>query len=82
MRVEPTTLTRLGAWGQVATVGLAAVCLLSGVDAGLAAAFFGYHFVTLLGVVGVYQAETELPVYGFAYFVFPGMVPAYYFGNQ
>ncbi|WP_115863438.1 hypothetical protein [Halorussus litoreus] len=82
MNVEPAALTRVGAWGQLVTVALAAACWSLGATKGLLAACVGYGLVTLGGIVGIARAESAIAGPIVYPFILPGFVPLYYFATR
>ncbi len=82
MDVEPTTLCRLGAWGQIGTLALAVAFLFLGMADGFLATCVGYLIVTTVGIVGLGRTESAIPGPVFMPFILPGFVPLYYFATQ
>jgi len=80
MHLEPTTLSRIGAWGQIVCIALTVACLSLGVTGGFVASCIGYFIITAIGIVGISRAEG--PLYLWYPFFFPGLVPFYYFGRS
>jgi hypothetical protein len=82
VNTEPATLSRFGAWGQIGSLALALVCWSLGMRDGLLAVVICYLLVTMVGIVGI--ARTEAAVAGpLVYpFMFPGLVPLYYFATR
>lgn len=76
-------LTRIGAWGQLATIALAVGCWVEGFGGGLVAACVGYLGLTVVGIAGIARRES-LPTSGpIVYpFLVPGFVPLYYFATK
>ena len=82
MKGEPTTLCRLGAWGQIGTIALAVAFWAFGMTNGFLATCVGYLLVTMVGIAGI--AKTESAIAGpIVYpFIIPGFVPLYYFATR
>ncbi|MXR20518.1 hypothetical protein [Halobacterium bonnevillei] len=82
MTVSPTTLSRLGAWGQIGVVALAVVFWSLGLVNGFLAACVGYLIVTVAGIVGIARTESTIAGPLVYPFIVPGFVPLYYFATQ
>lgn len=82
VNAEPTSLCGFGAWGHVGVIAIAVVLRSLGMTDGLLAAFVGYVLATIVGIVGI--ARTEAAVAGpLVYpFMFPGLLPLYYFATR
>lgn len=82
MNVEPTTLSRFGAWGQIGIIALAVVFWSLGMVTGFLAACVGYLIVTMAGIVGIARIESVIAGPIVYPFIVPGFVPLYYFATQ
>jgi len=82
MKVEPKTLCRFGAWGQVGTITLAVIFWCFEMTEGVLAACVGYLLVTMVGIVGIARTESVIAGPIVYPFLVPGFVPLYYFGTQ
>ena len=82
MAVEPTTLSRFGAWGQIGILSLAGMFWFLGMRQGLLAACIGYLIVTMVGIVGMARTESAIAGPFFFPFIVPGFVPLYYFATR
>jgi len=83
MASEPGSYTQVGAWGQLATAGIAGAAWYLGAGSVFILACAGYLVATLLGIVGIVRTE-EIPVHGPVLypFIVPGFVPLYYFAMK
>lgn len=82
MNAEPTTLARIGAWGQLVAVTLAVACFYGGFFDGFLAACAGYLIITKVGITGIARTESTITVPLIFPFYFPGFVPLYYFATR
>ena len=82
MNVEPPTLCRFGAWGQIGIIGLAVAFWFLGMTNGFLAACVGYLVVTVVGIVGIARTESTIAGPIVYPFILPGFVPLYYFATQ
>jgi len=82
MKGEPTTLCRLGAWGQIGTIALGVIFWSVEITDGVLAACVGYLLVTMIGIAGIARAESAIAGPIMYPFLVPGFVPLYYFGTQ
>ncbi len=80
--VEPPTLCRFGAWGQISILALAVVFWSLGLVNAFLMACVGYIVVTLGGIVGIARTESAIAGPIVSPFIFPGFVPLYYFAIQ
>jgi hypothetical protein len=80
MDVEATTLSRIGAWGQIVSIVLTVAFLIIGIAPGFVVTSVGYFIVTAIGVVGIRRAEG--PLHLWHPLSFPGIVPFYYLGRS
>jgi hypothetical protein len=79
---EPTTLSRIGAWGQIGSVALAVAFWSLGRTDVLLAVFVGYLLVTMVGIIGIARTESAIAGPIVYPFMFPGLVPLYYFATR
>lgn len=82
MTVEPTTLCRFGAWGQIGIIVLAVAFWSLGMVNGFLATCVGYLLVTMIGIVGIARIESAIAGPIVYPFIVPGFVPLYYFATQ
>jgi hypothetical protein len=83
MEGSGANLTRVGAWGQIAAVGLVGLTWHLQNGAGFYLACAGYLIATVLGIVGIIRAEEILVSGPILYpFIVPGFVPLYYFAMK
>ncbi|WP_135667696.1 hypothetical protein [Halorhabdus rudnickae] len=82
MDIEPTTLSRFGAWGQLGFIVLGVVFWMFGVANGVLTAAIGYFIVTILGIIGIARTESTIGGAIVYPFIVPGFVPLYYFVTQ
>jgi hypothetical protein len=82
MVIEPATLARFGAWGQICVVGLAVACWSLDSPAGLLVAGVGYLVVTMVGITGMSRAESGIAGTLVYPFLLPGLLPLYYFATR
>ena len=82
MKVKPTTLSWLGAWGQIGIIVIGVVCWSLGVKRGFLASCVGYFFVTGVGIIGIARTESAIAGPLVYPFIVPGFVPLYYFATQ
>jgi hypothetical protein len=82
MTIGPTTLSSVGAWGQIAIIALGIVFWSLGMVNGFLAACVGYILVTMVGIVGIARTESAIAGPIVYPFIFPGFVPLYYFATQ
>lgn len=82
MDVTPATLCRVGAWGQIGILALAAVFWWLGMADGFLASCVGYLIVTMAGIVGIARTESAIAGPIVYPFIVPGFVPLYYFATH
>lgn len=82
MNAEPATLTRVGAWGQIATIVLAVLCWALGSPEGLLASCVAYFVLTMVGLTGLSRAESGIVGAIMYPFVLPGLLPLYHFATR
>lgn len=82
MNVEPTTLSRFGAWGQIVLVALAVAFWSIELSGGFLATCVGYLLVTGVGIVGIARTESAITGPIIYPFIVPGFVPLYYFATR
>lgn len=82
MTVEPTTVSRFGAWGQRGIIALAVVFWSLEMEAGFFVTCVGYLLVTVAGIVGIARTESSIAGPLVYPFILPGFVPLYYFATQ
>lgn len=82
MTVEPTTLARFGAWGQLVIVVLAIAFWVLELSTGFLVACLAYLVVTVLGIVGIARTESAITGPIVYPFIVPGFVPLYYFATR
>lgn len=82
MNIEPTTLSRFGAWGQIGIIALAVAFWSLGMTDVFLATCVGYLLVTMVGIVGIARTESAIAGSIVYPFIVPGFVPLYYFATQ
>lgn len=82
MNAEPATLTRVGAWAQIATIVLAILCWVFGSSGGVLASCVAYLVVTMVGITGMTRTESGIVGAVVYPFVLPGLLPLYYFATR
>lgn len=82
MDVTPATLCRVGAWGQIGILALAAVFWSLGMANSFLASCVGYLIVTMAGIVGIARTESAIAGPIVYPFIVPGFVPLYYFATH
>lgn len=82
MEVDPPTLVRLGTWGQLGALVLAAGCWSLGISGGVLAACLTYLVVTFAGIFGISRTEAAIPGALVYPFLVPGFLPLYYFATR
>lgn len=82
MNIEPTTLSRFGAWGQIIIVVLGVGFYTLGLLNSVLAAGVAYFIVTMVGIIGIARTESAIDGAIMYPFIVPGFVPLYYFATQ
>jgi len=82
MTAETSSLTRIGAWGQVVVLALGGCFWYFGISTGILATGVGYLFITTIGIFGIAQTES-VPAGPFAFpLLIPGLVPLFYLATR
>lgn len=82
MTTETSSLTCVGAWGQVVVLVLGGFFWYFGIPIGMLATGVGYLFITTIGIFGIAQTES-VPAGPFVFpLLIPGLVPLFYFATR
>lgn len=82
MKTESSSLTRIGAWGQIVVLAFGGIFWTFGFPAVFLATCVGYVVVTTTGIIGIAQTESAIEDVLALPFIVPGFVPLYYFATQ
>ena len=83
MEADSTTLTRVGAWGQLLAAALGTAFWFLSVPVALYITCGGYVVVTMVGIVGIARRESVPGVGPLVYpFIVPGFLAIYHFSTQ
>lgn len=82
MNIEPTTLSKFGAWGQIVILVFGVGFYTLGMVNGVLTAGVAYFIVTVGGIIGIARIESAIDGAIMYPFILPGFVPLYYFATQ
>lgn len=82
MNIEPTTLSKFGAWGQIVIVAFGVGFYTLGMLNSVLTAGAAYFIVTMVGITGIARTESAIDGAIMYPFIVPGFVPLYYFATR